>query len=319
MRQFFFIASNSFRELIRQPVFLLLMGAASLFIVFLSTVPYFGFGDDPKMVQDMSLAVVLLAGLLMSVLCAAATVAQELRTGTALTVLSKPVSRAVFILGKYAGLAGALALFTATLMVAVLLASRMAYDAYGDTDVQSLLIYVAAVLGAFAVGGFTNFFLRRPFVSDAVFAFSILTAVALVVVVNYTVLDRSFDGPAKVDWRLVPAGILVWFALLVLAALALASSTRLDIIPTLAVCSALFLLGLMSDYLFGGPASRGSWWAEAAYALVPNWQQFWATDALEQGRSIPWRYVGQAAGYMAVYLVGALSVALLLFEDRELG
>lgn len=319
MRQFFFIASNSFRELIRQPVFLLLMGAASLFIVFLSTVPYFGFGDDPKMVQDMSLAVVLLAGLLMSVLCAAATVAQELRTGTALTVLSKPVSRSVFILGKYAGLAGALALFTATLMVAVLLASRMAYDAYGDTDVQSLLIYVAAVLGAFAVGGFTNFFLRRPFVSDAVFAFSILTAVALVVVVNFTVLDRSFDGPAKVDWRLVPAGILVWFALLVLAALALASSTRLDIIPTLAVCSALFLLGLMSDYLFGGPASRGSWWAEAAYALVPNWQQFWATDALEQGKSIPWRYVGQAAGYMAVYLVGALSVALLLFEDRELG
>lgn len=319
MRQFFFIASNSFRELIRQPVFLLLMGAASLFIVFLSTVPYFGFGDDPKMVQDMSLAVVLLAGLLMSVLCAAATVAQELRTGTALTVLSKPVSRSVFILGKYAGLAGALALFTATLMVAVLLASRMAYDAYGDTDVQSLLIYVAAVLGAFAVGGFTNFFLRRPFVSDAVFAFSILTAVALVVVVNFTVLDRSFDGPAKVDWRLVPAGILVWFALLVLAALALASSTRLDIIPTLAVCSALFLLGLMSDYLFGGPASRGSWWAEAAYAVVPNWQQFWATDALEQGKSIPWRYVGQAAGYMAVYLVGALSVALLLFEDRELG
>ena len=319
MRQFFFIASNSFRELIRQPVFLLLMGAASLFIVFLSTVPYFGFGDDPKMVQDMSLAVVLLAGLLMSVLCAAATVAQELRTGTALTVLSKPVSRSVFILGKYAGLAGALALFTATLMVAVLLASRMAYDAYGDTDVQSLLIYVAAVLGAFAVGGFTNFFLRRPFVSDAVFAYSMLTTVALVWVFQFTVLDRAFDGPAKVDWRLVPAGILVWFALLVLAALALASSTRLDIIPTLAVCSALFLLGLMSDYLFGGPASRGSWWAEAAYAAVPNWQQFWATDALEQGKSIPWRYVGQAAGYMAVYLGGALSVALLLFEDRELG
>ena len=68
MRQFLFIASNSFQELIRQPVFLLLMATSSLFIVFLSTVPYFGFGDDPKMVQDMSLAVVLLAGLLMSVL-----------------------------------------------------------------------------------------------------------------------------------------------------------------------------------------------------------------------------------------------------------
>lgn len=319
MRQFFVIATNSFRELIRQPVFLLLMSAAALFIVFLSTVPYFGFGDDPKMVQDMSLAVVLLAGLLMSVLCAASSVAQELRTGTALTVLSKPVSRMVFILGKYAGLAAALALFTATLMIAVLLASRMAYDAYGETDVRSLLIFVAAGLAAFATGGVTNFFLRRPFVSDAVFAFAVFTGIALALVVNLTVLEKAFDGPAKVDWRLIPAGILVWFALLVLAALALACSTRLDTIPTLAVCSGLFLLGLMSDYLFGGPASQGVWWAQAAYAAVPNWQQFWATDALEVGKSIPWRYVGQAAGYMAVYLVGALSVALLLFEDRELG
>jgi len=319
MRQFLFIASNSFRELIRQPVYLLLMSAASLFIVFLSTVPYFGFGDDPKMVEDMSLAVVLLAGLLMSVLCAASTVAQEIRTGTALTVLSKPVGRGVFLLGKFAGLAGALALFTGALMVAVLLASRMAFDAYGDTDLTSLLIYVAAVAAAYAAGGFTNFFLRRPFVSDAVLAYALFTAVALAFVVNYTLLERSFDGPAKVDWRLVPAGILVWFALLVLAALALACSTRLDTIPTLAVCSALFLLGLMSDYLFGGPASQGAWWAKVAYAAVPNWQQFWATDALEQGKTIPWKYVLQAAGYMGVYLVGALAAALWLFEDRELG
>ncbi|MCW5558616.1 MAG: ABC transporter permease [Verrucomicrobiae bacterium] len=319
MRQFLFIAGNSFRELIRQPVYLLLMSAASLFIVFLSTVPYFGFGDDPKMVEDMSLAVVLLAGLLMSVLCAASTVSQEIRTGTALTVLSKPVGRAVFLLGKFAGLAGALALFTAALMVAVLLASRMAFDAYGDTDIRSLLIYVAAVLVAYAAGGFTNFFLRRPFVSDAVLAYVLCTAAALAIVVNYTVLDRSFDGPAKVDWRLMPAGLLVWFALLVLAALALACSTRLDTIPTLAVCSALFLLGLMSDYLFGGPASQGAWWAQVAYAAIPNWQQFWAADALEQEKTIPWKYVGQAAGYMGVYLVGALAAALWLFEDRELG
>src|SRR5262249_27458840 len=54
-----------------------------------------------------------------------------------------------------------------------------------------------------------------------------------------------------VDWRLVPAAILILFALWILAALALACSTRWEIIPTLAICSAFFLLGLMSDYLFG--------------------------------------------------------------------
>jgi hypothetical protein len=43
----------------------------------------------------------------------------------------------------------------------------------------------------------------------------------------------------------------VLFALWILAALALACSTRFDMIPTLAICSAVFLLGIMSDYLFG--------------------------------------------------------------------
>jgi hypothetical protein len=41
---------------------------------------------------------------------------------------------------------------------------------------------------------------------------------------------------------------LILFAFWILAALALACSTRLDTIPTLAICSAFFLVGLMSDY-----------------------------------------------------------------------
>ena len=54
-----------------------------------------------------------------------------------------------------------------------------------------------------------------------------------------------------VDWRMVPAAMLILFALWILAGLALACSTRFDMIPTLAICSALFLVGIMSDYLFG--------------------------------------------------------------------
>ena len=52
MRQFITIARNAFMELIRQPVFLLLMTASAVFCVFLASIPYFGFGDDPKLVKD---------------------------------------------------------------------------------------------------------------------------------------------------------------------------------------------------------------------------------------------------------------------------
>lgn len=319
MRQIVFIAANTFRELLRQPFFLLLTTVSALFTVFLACVPYFGFGDDPKMVKDMTLAVLLLSGLLLSVLCASSTVAQEIRHGTALTVLSKPVGRLTFLLGKYLGLAWAVMIFGYTVMVAVLLASRMAFDAYGSADLQSFGIYCGSIAAAYLLGGFGNFFLRRQFVADAVVLTAITTTLALGFVEKFTTLERAFGGNAQVDWRLVPAGILVVFALWLIASLALASSTRLDTVPTLAVCTAFFLLGLVSDYFFGGPASQGVLWAKAAYAIVPNWQQFWAADAMGGDKVVPWSYVLQAAGYLLTYLMATLSVAFLLFEDRELG
>ena len=55
-------------------------------------------------------------------------------------------------------------------MIGVLLASRMAFDAYGKTDLPAIGIFAAGVALAYALAGFSNFFLRRPFVSDAVLA-----------------------------------------------------------------------------------------------------------------------------------------------------
>ena len=178
MRQFVTIAVNAFMELIRQPIFLLLMTSSGVFCVFLATVPYFGFGDDPKLVKDSALAVTLLAGLLGAVLSASNSLAREIRSGTALAVLSKPVSRAQFLLAKYAGLAAALTVLTYVNLLACLLASRMGYDAYGDADVAGLGIWCGGFVLAFAAGGFSNFFLRRPFASDAVMAVLVFATLA---------------------------------------------------------------------------------------------------------------------------------------------
>ena len=85
----------------------------------------------------------------------------------------------------------------------------------------------------------------------------------------------------------------------------------------------------MSDYLFGRVADEkalnpgfwhttGVWISSALYTIVPNWQLFWLSDALEKGRTIPWSYVGKAMGYVIAYLGAVLALAMLLFEDREL-
>jgi ABC-type transport system involved in multi-copper enzyme maturation permease subunit len=319
MRQFLTIATNGFMELVRQPVFLLLMTGSLLFEIFLAVPYYFAFGDEPKLVENSALAVMFLTGLLGAVLSASASLAREIRSGTALAVLSKPVGRTRFLLAKYAGLAGALTLLAYVNLTGVLLASWMAFDAYGSTDVVALAIIGGAVALAYLGGAFSNFFLRRNFVSDAVFALVLTITVAAFVIFTFTTQKATVGVMAQVDWRLLPAGILILFALWMLAALATACATRLDIIPTLAICTAFFLAGLMSDYFFGRRAETGSWWASTLYTLMPNWQLFWLADALETGKStFQWDYVGKAFFYMAGYAGAALAVGAALFEEREL-
>jgi hypothetical protein len=380
MRQFITIATNAFMELVRQPVFLLLMTSSAAFEIFLATPFYFAFGDEPKLVKNSTLAAMLLAGLFGAVISASASLAREIRTGTALAVLSKPVGRAQFLLAKYVGLMVALGLLTYVNMLSALLASRMAFDAYGSTDLFAVGVFFLCVVVAYALGGFSNFFLRRPFVSDAVFCLMVMLTVAFVIINFYTKEARPQAFATGVDWRMVPASILVLFALWVLAALALACSTRFDMIPTLAICSALFLLGIMSDYLFGRPAEpvwrydlqeevastrwslsqkellkemvarydqnkdgvlepaerlkitdqdkarlrqagmAGKWWASVLYTVTPNWQLFWLADVLNTDKGVvPWQYLLKALAYALAYVGAALSLAMALFEERELG
>src|SRR5512140_553512 len=153
MRQFLTIATNALMELVRQPIFLLLMTSSTPLEIFLATPYYFAFGDEPKLVKNSTLAVMLLAGLLGAVLSASASLSREIRSGTALAVLSKPVGRTQFLLAKLAGLLGALTLLTYINFIPALLASRMAFDAYGGTDMFAVSVFSACVAAGYLVAG----------------------------------------------------------------------------------------------------------------------------------------------------------------------
>ena len=320
MRQFGTIAFNAFMEVVQQPVFLLLMTCSAFFCVFLSIVPYFGFGDDVQIVKTSLLAVSLVTGLLGAVLCASSSVAREIRSGTALAVLSKPVGRARFILGKYLGLSGALSILIYTNLVACLLASRMAYDAYGSADTFSFSIYCfGGLLASYIIAGFLNYFLQVRFVFTTVIALVLLTTAMFAIILSTEAATTGASAdPRTVDWRLVPASVLLLFAVLILTALALACSTRLELLPTLAVCSGVLFLGLMSDWLFLEKTEDGIWWASILYTIIPNWQNFWLADVLSGDETIPLVYLGQAFLYLMGYTGATLMAALWLFEDREL-
>ena len=114
---------------------------------------------------------------------------------------------------------------------------------------------LGGLLAAFVAGGFLNYFLQVRFVITTVIAVVILTT-AMLAIILATEAETTGAGaePRLVDWRLISAStVLILFAVLILTALALACSTRLELLPTLAICSAVLFLGLMSDWLFLEP------------------------------------------------------------------
>jgi len=59
---------------------------------------------------------------------------------------------------------------------------------------------------AYLLGAFSNFFLRRNFVSDAVWAQVFMVTLGALVICEFTEQKESVGVMAQVDWRLLPAG-----------------------------------------------------------------------------------------------------------------
>src|SRR4051812_34193738 len=98
------IAVAAYREAVRQPMFWLIALLASLLIVASTFIPYFTLGDDYKLMKQVGFDVVMLFSGLFGLLTASISVNEEIEGRTAITVISKPVSRRQFFIGKYLGI-----------------------------------------------------------------------------------------------------------------------------------------------------------------------------------------------------------------------
>jgi len=111
------------------PIILMLIGALMLSLfVFL---PFHTEGEDIKMLKDCGLTLVLVICLFQGVWSASSSVSDEIEGRTALTLLSKPIHRRSFILGKMLGITWVL-LFLLIILGAILLltvAYKPIYDA----------------------------------------------------------------------------------------------------------------------------------------------------------------------------------------------
>ena len=264
------VASATTKEAIGQPIFPVAIIVGAVLLMAFIVIPYNTFGEDVKMLKDSGLTLVKVLALLVVVWTASVSVADEIEGRTALTVLSKPLTRRQFILGKFAGL--------------VLVA---------------LLVFL--ILGS-----------------------------VLLMTTSLKVVYDAREG-AKVDplWRdcademitVVPGLVLSLLETILLAAVSLAVSTRLGMVPNLIVCFTVYALGHLVPLIVQSSVGKFAivrFVGQLFATILPVLEHFTIEAAVVGGVPVPWSYLGWAALYAALYSTVALLVALILFQDRDL-
>ncbi len=264
------IASATTKEAIGQPVFAVAIVAGITLLLAFIVIPYNTFGEDVKMLKDSGLTLIKVLALLVVVWTASVAVADEIEGRTALTVLSKPLRRWQFVVGKYAGL----------VLVALLV-------------------------------------------------FLILGSVLMATTSLKVVYDAREGGKLDPVWRdcademitVVPGLVLSFLETILLAAVSLAVSTRLGMVPNLIICFAVYALGHLVPLIVQSSVGKFAivrFVGQLFATILPVLEHFTIEAAVVGGVPVPWSYLAWAALYSALYSTVALLVALVLFQDRDL-
>lgn len=142
----------------------------------------------------------------------------------------------------------------------------------------------------------------------------------------YDARESSKDVPTAVEcffavYSILPHLVLAYLEAIILAAIAIAISTRLPLLPNLTIVLIVYLIGnLIPDIVqsSAGQIQMVGFIAELLSAVLPCLGHFSSDTPTAVGKSLSWVYVGMSMIYAALYCCAMLIVSLLLFENRDL-
>ena len=278
------IAGNTFTDLVRQKVFLFLLIFSLMVIGCSSFLARFSFQEEFQMLKDVSLGAMSLFLSFLAILASAMLLPRDLEDRTIFTILSKPVPRHEYLLGKLFGVLYMLLLSTLLLgglFLAVLLLRE-----------QSVLLETRNSLAS------------SPRELDSALA---------------EIRQSAFNWnliPAM--------GILFVKSSLIASLTLMISTFATSGLFAILISSSVYFIGHLQEtareYWLGGIAVH--WWSRLSAALLalvfPDLQAFNLSDDIVAGKGIPmdvfWQTVALGVLYTAIYYLAACFV----FQKREL-
>lgn len=314
------ISKNTFTETLRQPIYAVIIIFSLLLMLLAPAVSMYTLDEDIKLLRELGLSTLFLAGLFISVFAATGAITEEIESGTITTVLSKPISRPAFVIGKFFGISAAVALAHLLITMAFLMVTRHGVLETASDEIDWTVVTAGglACLVTIVITFFMNYIYGWNFSSTGVVLGTTLMGFGVLFLVF---VDREWKfNPADNHFESfdIIASTLLLLALFTLIALAILFSTRFNEVLTLTLCVGIFLLGLISDWVFGRFVDQ-HFWARIGAILTPNLQVFWVSDAIYETGTIPADYLLIASGYSVLYTAGILALAVALFQRRQVG
>src|SRR5262249_54085554 len=213
-----------------RPLFWLLSGLAFAALTVAPFWPYFTFGEDHIMVKELGLDTVMLFAALFGILAASLSISEEIEGRTAVTLMSKPVSRRQFLLGKFLGILLASLVMTGILswLLHWVLFTRPVFDPLENAH-DLLQAQIAPNL--------------TRMVQEWIRAANMFYRAETLAFVNGFALQAA-DVLAALPGLIIGA-----CQVMVLVAIAAALATRLPMLVNLPTCLLLFFLGNLSPVL----------------------------------------------------------------------
>ncbi|MDX2212336.1 MAG: ABC transporter permease [Oculatellaceae cyanobacterium bins.114] len=153
------IATNVFREVIRDRVLYLIGFFTVLFVAASTLIPYVSASTESQILADLGLAAIGILSLVIAVFVGTGLVNKEIEKRTVFVLIAKPISHSEFIVGKHLGLSAVLAVLVLTMTIiygVVLSAYHIPYPigsvfiaAFYQVLELSLMTAVAILFGVF--------------------------------------------------------------------------------------------------------------------------------------------------------------------------
>lgn len=144
------IMKNTFKETIRDRILYAILAFAFLFILSTILLGSISLGEDLKIIRDLGLAGIYIFSLIIAVFLGTSLVYKEIEKRTLYIVLSKPVSTAQFIVGKFLGLLASILLTMGlmTILYLIIVAAKGGgFDYFGlaaiGMQVFEIMIFIA--------------------------------------------------------------------------------------------------------------------------------------------------------------------------------